>query len=876
MGLIDRRPASQIRTAGLVLSILGILALVGAISACKNPLAEAAKEIKEVAASPRLALFSADSASLSSGSTYDFGTASKTAPIDALLTIKNTGLGELVFDVGNMLISGTDAASFSVDPPAARLAAGTQTSLGLHFSTTSTVAKTATLTIPTNDVTNPTFILKLTGRGTKAEISSFKVVGLPSLAATGVISGRDITVTLPFGVETRSLTPTIAYTGSNIIPSSGLVQDFANPFTYTVIAVDGLSQIFYTVTVINAGSDAKEITGFEFSSLSPAVTGIIDEALLAITAMVPYGTSTTAMVPSITHTGQLIAPASGVAADFSSPKTYKVTAGNNSEKTYTATVKVRPETPTISSAIPGANTVNLTWASADQATSYNLYWSTSPGVTTATGTKIPGLTGTTYSHTGLSSNTAYYYILASVKADGTESEASAQASALTFPDPPTASTASIAAGGELVVTWAPPASGAVSYNLYYSTGAGVTKAGTTVAGLTGTSTKVTGLTNWTPYYFRVAAVNAAGESASLSNEVSGTPARQELILVNTGGSVDFCFINPATWTRSAPPSSYFLDDASPYSVAVDPGLKAVYVANNRNYAVGTGSTVPFGVGTCRPFDATTGSAPPYALGEGHQEGTMADHLLAVTTPAGKNFLYAAYWSSNQVALYTINADGSLTVNGIVANGFSSPRYLCTDPEGKFLYITNIGNSGSAGVTACAINPNTGDLSWLNGSTAAASSYPTGSGPFRMAITPSGNYLYVGNNTSGTISAFAIASDGKLSAVAGSPFAAGSGTTGVAVDPSGSHLFVTNALANSVSVYTIGAGGVLSGKVDYTGAVNGPSCIALDATGTYAVVTNSGTSNASVFAVAPATGALTAKFAFATGAAPSHVIIVKLP
>lgn len=65
-------------------------------------------------------------------------------------------------------------------------------------------------------------------------------------------------------------------------------------------------------------------------------------------------------------------------------------------------------------------------------------------------------------------------------------------------------------------------------------------------------------------------------------------------------------------------------------------------------------------------------------------------------------------------------------------------------------------------------------------------------------------------------------------------------------------------------------------MDYTGAVNNPSCIAVDATDTYAVVTNAGTANVSVFAITPATGVLTPKFAFGVGAGPSHVIIFKLP
>jgi hypothetical protein len=65
-------------------------------------------------------------------------------------------------------------------------------------------------------------------------------------------------------------------------------------------------------------------------------------------------------------------------------------------------------------------------------------------------------------------------------------------------------------------------SGATSYNLYYSTIPGVTKAnGTKIAGVTSPYT-ISPLTNGTPYYFVVTAVNAVDESAE-SDQVSAVP-----------------------------------------------------------------------------------------------------------------------------------------------------------------------------------------------------------------------------------------------------------------------------------------------------------------------------------------------------------------
>jgi len=52
----------------------------------------------------------------------------------------------------------------------------------------------------------------------------------------------------------------------------------------------------------------------------------------------------TALVPSITHTGESISPASGVAQDFTNPVAYTVTAADASTQTYTVTVTIAANT----------------------------------------------------------------------------------------------------------------------------------------------------------------------------------------------------------------------------------------------------------------------------------------------------------------------------------------------------------------------------------------------------------------------------------------------------------------------------------------------------------------------------------------------------
>lgn len=71
--------------------------------------------------------------------------------------------------------------------------------------------------------------------------------------------------------------------------------------------------------------------------------------------------------------------------------------------------------------------IDLSWSASARTSSYNLYWSTAPGVTPATGERIP-VAALGYSHTGRSASTTYYYVLTAVNEAG-ESPPSAEAGA---------------------------------------------------------------------------------------------------------------------------------------------------------------------------------------------------------------------------------------------------------------------------------------------------------------------------------------------------------------------------------------------------------------------------------------------------------------
>jgi predicted phage tail protein len=174
------------------------------------------------------------------------------------------------------------------------------------------------------------------------------------------------------------------------------------------------------------------------------------------------------------------------------------------------------------SATPGNDQVTVSWPAVTGAASYNIYWSTTTGVTTANGTKITGVTAP-YTLTGLTNGTTYYFVVTAVNSDG-ESTASTGVNATpTATPPPAAPTGVTAVVGDLqaTVSWALEPN-TDSYNIYWSTTTGVTPAnGTKITSVTNPYI-LTGLTNGTTYYFVVTAVNSNGESAP-SPEVNSTP-----------------------------------------------------------------------------------------------------------------------------------------------------------------------------------------------------------------------------------------------------------------------------------------------------------------------------------------------------------------
>jgi len=182
---------------------------------------------------------------------------------------------------------------------------------------------------------------------------------------------------------------------------------------------------------------------------------------------------------------------------------------------------------------------------------------------------------------------------------------------------------------------------------------------------------------------------------------------------------------------------------------------------------------------------------------------LAPAALALSVDG--NYLY--------VANYTTGATGSGTVqvidtstNGIVATipGFSGPFAVVVHPNGLYAYVTNFGsnNFDPYGTTVDVIDLN---------SNVVIASIATGIQPSGLDITPDGRYLYVSNyNTlyqvgsptfsdltagEGTVQVIDTTTNTLLSTT----FVVGQSPSNISISPDGEYVYVSNFTSNTVSV-----------------------------------------------------------------------------
>ena len=195
-----------------------------------------------------------------------------------------------------------------------------------------------------------------------------------------------------------------------------------------------------------------------------------------------------------------------------------------SEATTAVSAKPIPATPTGLKAVSaGYNSNKITWTAVTGASGYSIYRSTSP---TSSFAYIKAVTTASYTNTGLTTGTTYYYqIKAYTLVDSTKnySAATAAVSATPLPATPTGLKAISAGYNSNKITWT-AVTGATGYSIYRSTSP--TSGFAYIKAVTSASYTNTGLTTGTTYYYQIKAYTLVGSTkiySAFSSVVSAKP-----------------------------------------------------------------------------------------------------------------------------------------------------------------------------------------------------------------------------------------------------------------------------------------------------------------------------------------------------------------
>ncbi|MBI5207638.1 MAG: fibronectin type III domain-containing protein [Candidatus Firestonebacteria bacterium] len=461
-----------------------------------------------------------------------------------------------------------------------------------------------------NDTTYYYILTSVNKFGESIESKQVSAIPSPSPVPPSQISavGTDKQMTITWNTVDGADSYNIYWsTNSGVTKKSGAkIEKAVSPYKHTGLINDTV--YFYVVTAVNKfgeGIESKEIsgtpgpppgvpTGVKASPADKKITitwnGVTNAASYNIYWAVTGG------VTKINGTKIVNVKSPYIHLDLINGTTYFyiITAENkygegNASSQVSAIPENPPSPPQGVKASGGDKQAILSWDSSIGATSYNIYWSKKTGVSKTNGVIIGNIIKSPYTHTGLTNDTTYYYIVTAVSSFGESAESN---EAFAVPGTPPEAPTNVAASGsdkQTTITWNPSPK-ATSYNVYWSKTPGVTKSnGTKLTYKTSPFTH-TGLDNDVTYYYIVTAVNTYGEGND-SNQVfatTGTPPTPP-----TGVTASYNDANKQTsitWNSSPKAVYYNLYWATTQGVTKSNGTKienavSPYKHNNPTYGI---------------------------------------------------------------------------------------------------------------------------------------------------------------------------------------------------------------------------------------------------------------------------------------------------
>jgi len=379
---------------------------------------------------------------------------------------------------------------------------------------------------------------------------------------------------------------------------------------------------------------------------------------------------------------------------------YKVVALNSSgQSAYssiasaTTTNNGYPSVPTGLTATPsGADQIYLSWNSSSSASYYYLYRSTSYS---GTYTLVTSTNSTSYTDSGLSIYTTYYYKVMAVNSLGSSDYSSivnATTSTVSYPTAPINLSISSVNSSQLRISW-DSVSSASTYYIYRSSSSSGSY--TSVGSSSTTAYTDTGLDPNTTYYYKVMAYNSYGYSP-YSSVIFGTTALAAPTNLSAT-AISSSQIN-LTWTGVSGATNYIVSRSS----TVDGTYSSIATVSTNSYSntgLTAGTTYYYKVQTLNSVGASSYSAVANATTQAGSVPAVPTNLDA-NPVTGSSQIMLTWTAASGATSYTVTrcetVDGTYTN---IATGVNTAYHLDSTASPNTVYYYKIVAVNSAGSSA---------------------------------------------------------------------------------------------------------------------------------------------------------------------------------
>jgi 6-phosphogluconolactonase len=339
----------------------------------------------------------------------------------------------------------------------------------------------------------------------------------------------------------------------------------------------------------------------------------------------------------------------------------------------------------------------------------------------------------------------------------------------------------------------------------------------------------------------------------------------------------------------------------PVTLVASPNGLNLYVVNHDDstvgeYAIGTDGKI-FLQNT---YNVTGSGATSIAI-------DAAGAFLYVTFtyqlgPNGQQLYSPASPGPGGVTIFPINKDGSLAAASTLKVGNNPVGVVVSRPRPNstvvYAYVLDQEVAPKATVLGFLQNATTGALTPIPGTVITtdstgktiATGYGAGTTPSAIAEDPSARFVYITDEATNQLYGNLVSNNGVLVAMTNGPFGTGIFPVGVTIDPRGNFLYVANLSSSTVSAYAIDtATGTPVGSIGsaMTATDTSPTCVAIEpALGIYLYTSNNLASDVSAMQLDPHNGGLkqvqntpfpsgglpTCAVAVANGSHPTQIIV----